>query len=110
MSEVRLSRAQMSAKELEVRSQLNYLAGGAGMLRGSLSERSKLCGKPTCRCAAGERHRELVLVISTKGKTKQLHIPSDQEATVKLWVKNYQKASRALQRIADLRLAALRER
>jgi len=109
MSEVRLSRGQMSAKELEVRSQLNYLAGGAGMLRGSLSVRAKVCGKPNCRCATGERHRELVLVISTKGKPKQLHIPRDQEATVRLWVKNYQKASRALQRIADLRLAVLRE-
>lgn len=110
MSEVRLSRAQMSAKELEARSQLNYLAGGAGMLRGSLSERAIVCGKPTCHCAAGERHRALVLVISTKGKTKQVHIPHENEKVVRLWVKNYQKAASALQRIADLRLAALRER
>lgn len=109
MSEVRLSRAQMSAKELAARSQLNFLAGGAGMLRGALSVRARVCGKPTCRCARGERHRELVLVISTRGKTRQLHIPRDQEATVRLWVKNYRKASRAMQRIADLRLIALRE-
>jgi hypothetical protein len=109
MSEVRLSRSQMSAKELEARSQLNFLAGGAGMLRGSLSERATVCGKPTCHCATGERHRALVLVISTKGKTKQVHIPREHESTVRLWVKNYQKASRALQRIADLRLIALRE-
>lgn len=110
MSEMRLSRGRMSAKEREARSQLNYLAGGAGLLRGSLSERATVCGTPTCHCATSERHRSLVLVISTRGKTRQYHIPREQEAIVRRWVKNYQQASRALQRIADLRLAALRER
>lgn len=110
MSGGHVSRGQMSVKEREARSQLNYLAGRAGMLRGSLSERTTVCGTPTCHCAAGERHRSLVLVISTRGKTRQYHIPREQEATVRRWVKNHQQASRALRRIADLRLAALRER
>lgn len=107
MSGGRLNRGQMSAKEREARSRLNYLAGGAGLLRGSLSERATIRGTPTCHCATGERHRALVLVISTKGKTRQIHIPRTQEATVRRWVKNYRQASRALQRIADQRLAAL---
>lgn len=110
MKLARLARSQMSTPERELRAKLNLLAAHAGLLRGSLSKRSIVCGKPTCHCVRGERHTAWCLVVSTRGKIRQVHIPRDQVATVRVWVRQYQAAQRALQRIADQRLTAWQSR
>ena len=70
----------MSAQERELRSRLAQLLTRAAIVRGSLSVREKSCGKPTCRCARGEKHRAVYLVASEEGKLRQLFIPRSLEA------------------------------
>jgi hypothetical protein len=46
------------------------------MMFGTLAERGRVCGKPTCRCARGEKHPALQLAHwAGEGKTRSLHVP-----------------------------------
>lgn len=110
MKLVRANRRSTPSPLRAMQMQLHQLVDGGGLLRGSLSQRAVVCGKPNCRCARGERHVALYLVVSTKGKVRQIHIPKAHAATVRLWVKQYQDAQRALHRLADAQLAALKGR
>jgi len=46
-----LTRAALSAAERDFRSRMAQLVSSHWFLRGTLSERSGKCGKPTCHCA-----------------------------------------------------------
>lgn len=46
------------------------------MVFGTLAERGRRCGKPTCRCVDGEKHSALQLAHwAGDGKTRSLHVP-----------------------------------
>jgi hypothetical protein len=46
------------------------------MLFGAVAERGRVCGKPTCRCARGERHPSAQLSYrGAEGKTVGHHVP-----------------------------------
>ena len=46
------------------------------MVFGTLAERGRRCGKPTCRCVDGEKHPALQLAHwAGDGKTRSLHVP-----------------------------------
>ena len=56
----RLSRAELSATERGLRSRIAQIASGEWLLRGTLSERSRKCGKPKHQCACGEGYTSLI--------------------------------------------------
>jgi hypothetical protein len=46
------------------------------MIFGTLAERGRVCGKPTCRCARGEKHPAVQLAQwAGDGKTRSQHVP-----------------------------------
>ncbi len=46
------------------------------MIFGTLAERGRVCGKPTCRCARGEKHPAVQLAEwAGEGKTRSQHVP-----------------------------------
>jgi hypothetical protein len=55
-------------------------------VRGTLQVRDRTCGKPNCRCAKGEKHKALYLVVSKEGKQQQLYIPKAYEERGRQWV------------------------
>ncbi len=92
----------MSGRERGFRSQLAKLVHGSGILRGSLSVRARACGKPSCKCAKGEKHVSLYLVFSEEGKYRQLFVPKDLQEEVRSWVSNHQKARELLEEISRI--------
>jgi hypothetical protein len=47
-------------------------------LQGSLQTQGRRCGKPGCRCAAGELHGPYVyLAVRSSGQTRLLYIPAE---------------------------------
>jgi hypothetical protein len=80
----------MSPTERGWRSRLAQIVAGQGLLHGTLQERLQVCGKPTCRCARGQKHRALYLVVRQEGKLRQLYVPKDWEERVRQWVANDQ--------------------
>jgi hypothetical protein len=46
------------------------------MLFGTIAERGRVCGKPTCRCARGEKHPVVQLSYwGPEGRTRGHHVP-----------------------------------
>jgi hypothetical protein len=105
-----IHRAKMSAAEREARSQLTQLLNQRGVIRGTLLLRKRKCGKANCRCAQGKGHESLFLVISENGRTRQLFVPKDWEARVRLWVEDYHRARELLEEVSRIYWDKVRQR
>lgn len=103
-------RARVSKGEQRLRSQLRQLLSQEGLVRGTLSVREKVCGRPNCRCARGEKHRSVYLVASRNGKLQQLFIPRALEPQVRRWVDTYQNLRDLLEELSVLHWEKLRDR
>lgn len=99
----RVPRTRMASEERHLRSQLvQILSGGAGLLRATLNPRQKVCGKPSCRCARGEKHSALYLMASEDGQPHQLFVPRSLESQVRQWVASYQRIRELLEELSRL--------
>jgi hypothetical protein len=85
--------------------------GGSGfprMIRGSVVTHRRRCGKPTCRCAAGEAlHESTVLSYSEGGRTRFVMLPAAEVAAVRAAVERYAAARATLDAQAESGRAAL---
>lgn len=96
-----MNRSQMGAKERDGRSRVKRSIASKPMIKGTLNERMCVCGKPNCRCARGEKHPALYLIRRKKGKTEQVYIPKEREASVREWVKNWREVQDRLDDISQ---------
>jgi hypothetical protein len=103
-------RSHRPAPERQARSRLVQLIAEQPFLRGSLVERSRPCGKPTCRCQQGHLHRSLYLACRHQGRRALLYIPRALEETVRQWVDRGRSLSRQLQDLHQLQLDQLLQR
>jgi hypothetical protein len=104
-----MHRSSLSTAERNFRSRLTQLVHDAWFLRGTLSVRSRPCGKPNCHCARGQLHASLYLVQSRQGKLRQLSIPKQWEDRVRQAVSNYQQMRRLIEEISELEWKRLKE-
>lgn len=105
-----IPRAKMTAAERRARSQLAQLLSQRGVIRGTLLVRKRKCGKANCRCARGEGHQSLFLVISENGRTRQFFVPKDWESRVRLWVEDYHRARDLLEEVSRIHWDKVRKR
>lgn len=103
-------RSHRPAPERQARSRLVQLIAEQPFLRGSLVERSRPCGKPTCRCRRGQLHRSLYLAVRHRGRRALLYIPRALEETVRQWVDNGRSLAQQLQDLNQLQLDRLLQR
>lgn len=96
-----MRRSQMTRGERESRSRLKPYISYHELLRGTLSVRERMCGKPNCRCAKGRKHISLFLSRGKKGKVEQLYIPREKEELARGWVKNYRDVQELLEKISS---------
>lgn len=105
-----VSRAKMSPRERHLRSQLTKLLSAHAITKGSLLYRKSMCGKAGCKCAQGEGHAVLCLVVREKGKQRQIFIPQDWHDKVKTWVAGYQKVKELQEELCQLYWERLQKR
>jgi hypothetical protein len=110
MPDPEIPKTKMKIDERDFRSRLSQMISGSGMMRGTLSTREKVCGKPTCKCARGEKHTALYLMGSKDGKQRQLFVPQALEDRVRKWLDQYRQAELLLEEISDLHWAKIQER
>lgn len=104
-----MKRALMAPDERDWRSRLTRLLASHGLVRGTLTVRHRVCGRPNCRCAGGQKHAALYLVSSQDGQARQIYIPREKEALARKWVENYRRARELLDRISERYLDQLRK-
>jgi hypothetical protein len=106
----RINRAELSVAERGLRSRLAQIVSSERFLRGTLSERSSKCGKPSCRCATGEGHASLYLVESQDGQVRQICIPKALHDPVREAVGEFQELQRLLRQVSELEWKRLLKR
>jgi len=85
------SRSQRSPQERDARSRVVKRVAEQPLLRGSLVQMARICGKAGCHCRQGEKHVSLYLAIRRGRKRTMIYIPSALEETVRQWVETGQE-------------------
>ena len=72
------------------------------MIFGTLAERGRVCGKPTCRCARGEKHPAVQLAHwAGEGRTRSQHVPYAVVDTVRAGVEAWHRFQAIARDLAD---------
>ena len=105
-------RTTLSATERRATSRLRQILNESGVLRGTLVEGHRKCGKPTCRCAKDEtaRHRILILSISLDSKRTSVYVPPEWEPRVREWVARYGEIRELVEQLSRASLQRLKDR
>jgi len=106
------SRTEFTAKERALASKLRQLLGEPGLVRGTLVEMHRSCGKATCACATDptRRHRSLYLAVSVRGKRRMLYIPPAWESRVRGWTEHYAEIRDVLEALSQQSVQRLERR
>lgn len=82
------------------------------ILRGSLIERYKRCGKPGCKCADGPGHGpKYYLSVSFPGERPQMdYVPQEDLAATRTLMDNYHQVRSVLEEICAINRELLRRR
>ena len=73
------------------------------MVRGTVYELRRKCGKPSCCCATeGQLHPVTVLSVSEEGRTRLRAIPTGQIAALRDLTARYQRFRRARARLVKV--------
>ena len=56
----------------------------------------RVCGKPGCHCAMGEKHVSLYLAVRVGKQRKLIYIPHELEERVREWVESSQEIDHLL--------------
>jgi hypothetical protein len=82
------------------------------ILRGSLIERYKRCGKPGCKCVDGPGHGpKYYLSVSYPGMRPQMdYVPQESHGQALEFLANYQRTREILEEICEINRELLRRR
>jgi uncharacterized protein DUF6788 len=82
------------------------------LLRGSLIERYKRCGKPGCKCAQGIGHGpKHYLSVSFPGQRPQMeYVPQDYYEQAVRYLSNYHRVREILEEVCEINRELLRRR
>ena len=80
------------------------------MLRGTLITMRRKCGKPTCRCAAGDLHEGPALSVSLSGKSVTITLTPAEVPQVEAALQRYRMKQDGLKEQATAGVVALRAR
>ncbi|HET6216488.1 MAG TPA: DUF6788 family protein [Acidobacteriaceae bacterium] len=89
-------------------SRVKQVAARKPLLAASLVAVERRCGKPSCHCATGEKHRAHQLTYKDRGKTHTVYVPIDFTDEVRSWIDEHRRLKCLLQEISQLGLALVR--
>ena len=102
-------RGVIDRRRRRLRAQLQALSEQP-LMRGSVVERLRRCGRPNCACARDPdaRHGGTFLTVHLQGGTQAVHVRPDDEAAVRAAVAAYQRLWALLNDLTACELADLR--
>ncbi len=100
----RLSRIRQSLSQLakEIQGLLPAFMDRGPIIKGTVYEQRRKCGKPTCYCASGEPHSSMMLSRSERGRTKLMKVPDGELKDFQVLTERYQKFRRARARLGQI--------
>ena len=100
----RFSRLRQTLLQLagEIEGLVKPLFSDRPVMKGTVYELRRKCGKPGCKCARGELHTRMVLSASEGGKTRLQVIPHGSLGEVQEKVRRYQEFRRVRARLGAI--------
>ena len=100
----RLSRMRQSLHDLarEIERVVLVFAERDVLVKGSVYEQRRKCGKPTCHCANGELHSSMILSRSEDGRTRLMAVRPGHLKDLQLLTERYQRYRRARARLGRI--------
>jgi hypothetical protein len=102
-------RGQIARRRRRLREELRALSDQP-MMRGSVVERLRRCGRANCACARnpGARHGGTFLTVSLQGATQAVHLRPEDQTAVRAAVAAYQRLWAVIDGLTACELADLR--
>jgi hypothetical protein len=106
------SRTSLSPMERKLYSKLRTLLNEPGLIRGSLVEMKRVCGKKSCQCASDpeRKHRSLYLGLRIDGKQRMIYVPAQWEDRVREWTNRYSEMREVIEQLSLKSLERLKNR
>ncbi len=103
------NRGQIERRRRRLREELRALSDQP-LMRGSVVERQRRCGRANCACARDPdaRHRGTFLTVHLEGATQAVHVRPEDEAGVRAAVAAYQRLWSLIDALTVCELADLR--
>ncbi|RLB91140.1 MAG: hypothetical protein DRH10_02590 [Deltaproteobacteria bacterium] len=100
----KFSQLRQSLKRLsdEIRQLIDPSFSDKPVIKGTVYELKRKCGKPGCKCTQGELHSRMVVSSSEKGKTRLRVIPHGFLVEIQVKVRRYQELRRARARLVEV--------
>jgi len=100
----KFSRLRHSLVQLleEIRGLIEPFFSDRPVIKGTVYELKRKCGKPGCKCAHGELHARMVVSASEGGRTRLRAIPRGFLVETQQRVKRYQELRRARARVVEI--------
>ena len=86
----------------EIKGLVEPLFSDRPVIKGTVYELKRRCGKPGCRCARGELHMRMVVSASEGGKTRLQVVPHGFLVEVQAKVRRYQELRRVRARLGEI--------
>lgn len=104
-SQLRQSLSQLAG---EIKRVVEPLFSNRPVIKGTVYELKRRCGKPGCKCARGQLHARMVVSASEGGKTRLQVIPHGSLIEVQAKVRRYQELRRVRARLGEIYRKMLR--
>jgi len=106
----KFSRLRQSLVQLvnEMKRMVESFFSDRPVIKGTVYELRRRCGKPGCKCAKGQLHARMVVSASEKGKTRLRVIPRGFLVEVQQKVRRYQDLRRIRVRLVAIHRQMLR--
>jgi len=79
------------------------------VIRGSIFEMKRFCGKKNCRCAKAKTpHKSMFLSFKYQGKTQMVPIKKNQIPQLKMRIQDYKELKEAIDELARINAEMLR--
>jgi len=99
-----LSRKRQSLVELarEVELLMPVFMDRLPMVKGSVYQQRRKCGKPNCKCRNGRGHASMMLSRSEGGKTKLIAVPEGRLKELQILTRRYRRFRSARARLGQV--------
>ena len=87
---------------------IEQVRGLGNLMRGTVIEVGVKCGRASCACADGEKHRKVHLSVNLGGRTRGCYLGREREALVAPLIAEYQRAWRVINELTAVNLELLR--
>ncbi|MEI7902819.1 MAG: DUF6788 family protein [bacterium] len=100
----RLSRSRQSLTRLaqEIVALVPVFMQREPMVKGTVYEQRRKCGKSNCACATGKPHSTMILSRSQEGRTRLVSISEGQLVELQVLTERYQRFRRARARLGQI--------